>query len=143
MKTAVSGDTFADIQTAIDSAGSGDTIELNGLYKGSGTAITIDKDNLTIIGNDAVLDAQGQSRILNITGAGITLKNIRFINGNVSDDGGAVYWYGDNGEVINCDFVNNTATQRAGAIYWYGVNATVNDCNFTSNTATKYCAGAI
>ena len=67
LKTSVSGDTFADIQTAIDSAASGDTIELNGLYKGSGTAIVIVKNNLTLIGNDAILDAQGQSGILNIT----------------------------------------------------------------------------
>ena len=43
LKTSVSGDTFTDIQTAIDSAESGDTIELNGIYKGSGKAITIDK----------------------------------------------------------------------------------------------------
>ena len=48
LKTSVSGDTFTDIQTAISSASSGDTIELNGLYKGSGTAIIIDKNNLTI-----------------------------------------------------------------------------------------------
>ena len=33
LKIPVSGDTFADIQTAIGSASSGDTIELEGLYK--------------------------------------------------------------------------------------------------------------
>ena len=88
LKTPVSGDTFVDIQTAIGSASSGDTIELEGLYNGSGTAIIIDKNNLTIIGNGAILDGQGQSRILNITGTGIILKDIKFINGNLTDNGG-------------------------------------------------------
>ena len=94
LKTPVSGDTFDDIQTAIGSAADGDTIELDGLYKGLETAIIIDKNNLTILGNDAILDAQGKSRILNITGAGVILKNINFINGNTTDNGGAIYWYG-------------------------------------------------
>ena len=57
LKTSVSGNTFADIQMAISSAKSGDTIELDGLYNGSGTAIMIDKENMTIIGNDAILNA--------------------------------------------------------------------------------------
>lgn len=143
LETSVSGNTFADIQTAIDSAASGDTIELDGLYKGSGTSITIDKNNLTIIGNGAILDGQEQSRILNITGTGIILKNMNFINGNVADDGGAVYWYGDNGIINNCNFANNTAKQRGGAIYWYGVNGTINNSCFTNNTVSKYSGSAI
>lgn len=66
LKAPVRGGTFADIQEAISSAESGATIELDGLYNGSGTAITIDKNNLTIIGNNAILYAQCQSRIFNI-----------------------------------------------------------------------------
>ena len=143
LKTSVSGDTFADIQTAIDSAGDGDTIELDGLYKGSGTAITIDKNNLTLIGNDATLDGRGQSRILSITGTGVILKNIKFINGNSTDNGGAICWYGADGRIDNCSFTGNTATQRGGAIYWCAVNGTVNNSNFTNNTAAKFSGGAI
>ncbi|MBQ2831439.1 right-handed parallel beta-helix repeat-containing protein [Methanobrevibacter sp.] len=143
LDTSVGGDTFADIQTAISSAKSGDTIELDGIYNGSGTAIIIDKDNLTIIGNDAILNGQGQSRILNITSTGITLKNIKFINGNVTDNGGAVYWGGDNGTIDNCSFTNNIATQMGGAIYWFGANGAVNNSNFINNTATKKGGGAI
>ncbi len=143
LKIAVGGSAFADIQTAINSAASGDTIELEGIYKGSGTAIIIDKNNLTIIGNDAILDAQGQSRILNITGAGIILENIKFIKGNATDNGGAIYWQGDNGIINNCNFTGNKATQRGGAIYWYGVNGTVNNSEFINNTAAKFSGGAI
>ena len=143
LKTLVGGNTFADIQTAIDSAASGDTLELNGLYKGSGTPVIIDKNNLTIVGNDAILDAQGQSRIFNITGTGIILKNIGFINGNATDKGGAIYWYGVNGAINDCNFANNKAAQMGGAIYWYGANGSINNSNFISNTAEKYSGGAI
>ena len=135
LKTLVGGNTFADIQTAIDSAASGDTLELDGLYKGSGTPVIIDKNNLTIVGNDAILDAQGQSRIFNITGTGIILKNIGFINGNATDKGGAIYWYGVNGAVNDCNFTNNKAAQMGGAIYWYAYNGSISNSNFVNNTA--------
>lgn len=134
LKAAVSGGTFVDIQEAISSAESGATIELDGLYNGSGTAITIDKNNLTIIGNNAILDAQCQSRIFNITGTGVTLKNIKFINGNVTDSGGAIYWYGANGTINNSSFVNNKAKQSGGAIYWQGANGTINNSSFIKPT---------
>jgi hypothetical protein len=71
LKAAVSGGTFADIQEAISSAESGATIELDGLYTGSGTVITIDKNNITIIGSNAILDAECQFRIFNITGTDV------------------------------------------------------------------------
>jgi hypothetical protein len=113
LKAAVSGGTFADIQEAISSAESGATIELDGLYNGSGTAITIDKNNITIIGNNAILDAQCQSRIFNITGTGVTLKNIKFINGNATDSGGAIYWYGANGTINNSSFIKPTLKETS------------------------------
>ena len=142
LKAPVSGGTFADIQEAISSAESGATIELDGLYNGSGTAITIDKNNLTIIGNNAILDAQCQSRIFNITGTGVTLKNIKFINGNATDKGGAIYWYGANGTINNSIFANNKAKQSGGAIQWQGTNGTVTDSYFSNNTA-EFNGGAI
>ena len=47
----VSGQTFADIQATIDSAQSGDTIELSGTYTGSSEMIIYSK-SLTIIGKN-------------------------------------------------------------------------------------------
>ena len=44
----VTGNTFADIQTAIDGASAGDTILLNGKYDGN-SAIQINKNNLQTI----------------------------------------------------------------------------------------------
>ena len=77
----VSGTGFGDIQNEIDAAGCGDVIFLNAsVYTSSGSPITIDKDNLTIIGgvslNDesyATLDAGGLSRIMEITSNNIVL----------------------------------------------------------------------
>ena len=78
LKEPVSGRTFDDIQKAIKDAGKGDTIELVGEYNGSGEEITIEDDDLTIIGKEgAILDAQGQSRILTIDAKGIILKDTR------------------------------------------------------------------
>ena len=141
LKEPVSGDSFSDIQTAINNANPGEIIELSGLYKGSGTEITISKNNLTIIGNDATLDGQGLSRIFNITGNKITLKNIQFINGYTSENGGAINWDGENGTVENSTFTNNTA-YIGGAINWNGANGSVENSTFTNNTA-QWGGGAI
>ena len=141
---AVEGNTFGDIQTAIYNSNPGDTIILSGLYTGSGTPIDVFKDNLTFIGeNDATLDANGLSGILNIQGYHITIKNISFINANKNDyDGGAIRWEADGGTVSGCSFVNNYAI-AAGAIEFYGgVNCTVSDCSFENNSAYN-TAGAI
>ena len=88
----VDGNTFLDIQNAIDSATAEDTIYLNSqIYTGSGTEINIDK-SLTIIGSEGcTLDAQGQSRIFNVAAADVTFKNITLINGQVTGYGGAIY----------------------------------------------------
>ena len=118
LKEPVSGRTFNDIQTAINNAADGETVELSGLYTGDGTVITLNK-TLTIIGtNDATLDAKGKSAIFYITKEKTTLKNIKFINGNSNIGGAIEYWqvmYSDESSIINCTFINNTANE-GGAI---------------------------
>ena len=135
----VVGNTFADIQSTIDSSNPGDTIILNGLYTGSGTQIEVNKKNLTFIGtNDATLDAKGLSRILYITANDITLKGISFVNGKETNlDGGAIEWISNgmnknNGTIFNCSFVNNSA-RYGSAIHWQGDGAVFN-CSFENNT---------
>ncbi len=138
--------TFTDLQEKINNADAGSTITLENDYKyNSGfptEGISINK-TLTINGNGHVIDALSQSRIFFINSTRVTLNNIHFINGNATDNGGAIYWYGDNGTVSNCNFANNLASLRAGAIYWYGVNGVINNSNFINNTARKYSGGAI
>lgn len=82
---------------------------LNGSNKG----ITISKP-ITIDGKGHILDGRSLSRIFNITSDNVTLKNIRFINGNAFGSyfttyvgGGAIYWNGNNGYLENCNFTNN------------------------------------
>ncbi len=138
--------TFTDLQKKIDDAYAGSTITLENDYKYnsgfSSEGISINK-TLTIDGNGHVIDALGQSRIFFINSTKVTLNNILFINGNATDNGGAIYWNGANGTVNKCNFTNNLASLRAGAIYWYGNNGVINNSNFINNTARKYSGGAI
>ncbi|WP_067043541.1 Ig-like domain repeat protein [Methanobrevibacter sp. YE315] len=136
---------FSVIQDAIYQAHSGDTIYLKPgtYYNDWNREIKIDKTDITIIGNSAILDAQGQSRIFLIQNSdNVTIQNIKFKNGHESHDGGAIYWHGDNGQVSDCSFENNTAYD-SGAIYWNGDNGQVSDCSFVNNTAHTRDGAAI
>ena len=137
LKASVENRTFAAIQDAIDKASSGDTIELMGEYNGSGEEITIETDNLKIIGKEgATLDAQDQSRILNIKAKGVILKDITFKSGSVREYGGAVCIKDDaNVTFINCVFEGNNAEDYGGAVY-VDENAEVSftNCSFTNNS---------
>lgn len=111
--------------------------------------------SITIDGQGHKIDAQGKSRIFKITSDNVTLKNINFINGNTTMEGGAVYFeksgsvsdcnftnneamnviacggaiYMDSGSVYNCNFVNNYAEHNGGAI----LMGSIKNCNFTDN----------
>ena len=155
--TVTSGENFTDIQNVINSANDGDTIFLNGkTYKGS-SQITVDKQ-ITIVGGYeshpdiiATLDAQGLSRIMQITASNVVIKGIKFINADSkllsgeASFGGAVRWGGANGTLMDSSFINNSAS-TGGAIYWYGANATIDNSNFENNkvnTTTSCDAGGI
>lgn len=105
--------------------GGSSTVELNRNYSYSspfneGKGIVISQNNITIDGKGHTIDANGNSRIFNVTGTTVTLKNIIFINGySEGSSGGAVYGYGDNLRVLNCTFINNTASRWGGAVYSY------------------------
>jgi len=134
----VTGNTFQDIQDAIDRASEGDTIHLDSpLYTGSGTQINVNKNLLTIIGCEGCTLTNTNGRIFNVTGSNVTLKNIAFENGTSVSyiSGGAIYWSGANGTVSNCNFTKNQISRYGGAIYWTGANGTVSNCYFTNNTA--------
>ena len=105
--------------------------------------IVIDKPDFTIDGQGHTINGAGLARIFHITTNTVTLKNIKFINGNATDNGGAIYWEGTNGTINNCNFTNNQANLRGGAVFWSGVNGTINNSNFINNTATRYSGGAI
>ena len=101
--------------------------------------INISANNVVIDGKGVTLDAQGMSRIFNITGANVTVKNITLVNGNVSGNGGAIYWNGANG-TLEGTFINDTATNNGGAVYWSGANGTLTDTEFVNNSAANGAA---
>ncbi len=135
------------LRDAVASAAPGQTITFStaGPIVLTTGEILIDK-NLSIDGGAGgmTINANGSSRIFNITGAAntITLKNLELINGNAGGGFGGAIACGANLNVSFCTFFGNTAGND-GAIQFYG-NTTANfvSCNFTNNTATSQ-AGAI
>ena len=71
---------------------------------------------ITIDGQGHSIDGSGLSRIFKIASDNVCLKNIVFKNGiafgkyfTILDvGGGAIYWNGTGGSVINCTFLNNS-----------------------------------
>lgn len=85
---------------------------ISGLNKG----ILISK-SITIDGAGHTLNGHKVSRIFNITACNVTIKNVKFINGNAYGryfakivGGGAIYWSGENGCLFNCSFIDNSGS---------------------------------
>ena len=132
----VDGNTFDDIQRALNSASDRDKIYLNNsLFTGNGKVININK-SISIYGNGATLDAQKKSSIFNVTANNVTLTNIVFTNANSTDTliGGAIEWTGNEGNISNSRFINNTAINGAGILF-LGSNVTLDYCDFIDNFA--------
>ncbi|MGL6297791.1 MAG: right-handed parallel beta-helix repeat-containing protein, partial [Methanobacteriaceae archaeon] len=109
----VLGTDFSDIQSAIDSAGSGDTVKLGNVsYFGSGSQIRVNKSNIVIEGpsrsSGATLDAKGDSRIFWINVTNVTIRFVTFKNGDVNGTGSAIVFRGNTLVIDNCSFVSNT-----------------------------------
>lgn len=144
---------FIELQELIDNTASG-TIDLEKDYEYNSSTdssliegITITQSGITINGNNHTLNAKNQIRIFNIQASNIVLKNINFINGNEShyrygNYGGAIYWQGSNGVLINSTFINNTVKDTAGAIYWSGLSGKIINSTFKDNTITGNGQGA-
>ena len=62
---------------------------------------------------------------------------------NSADNAGAVYWYGDSGNITKSNFTDNHAigddinTGNAGAINWAGEDGYISECIFIDNDATS------
>ena len=122
---------FNQLQNLINGANDGDTISLSTDYVGNGE-ININK-HLTIDGNDHSIDASYSSRIFKINADNVFLKNIKFLNGNSADFGGAIY-SNHPLKIDNCEFVNNHASYGGGAIYSF-TSIDITNSIFRKNTA--------
>ena len=140
-----SGNTFSSIQSSINSAKSGDTINLNGkTFTGNGTVIIVNK-SVTISGGSgalrATLDAKKLSGIFRVTVPNVKLVNCNFINANDK----AVYYLEGNGQISNCNFNHNNASTFCAHIYVYPntTNFLLENSNFYNGFSWKYSNVAI
>ena len=128
---------FTSLASEIENAGA--VLDLNQDYifnneTDNNAGILINKDNFILNGNGHTIDGNKQSRIFNITGNNITIKNLILVNGN-ADKGGAIY-AGINIICNNVTFKNNHALSEGGAIYVSNQTNTTG-CIFDSNYALK------
>jgi hypothetical protein len=93
--------------------------------------IEIARDNLVVDGKGHIINANGKSRIFNVTADNVTLKNITFIRA-FSNDGGAINNTSRGLKIEDCRFEANTACY-GGAIFNLGENLNVRQCDFEEN----------
>ena len=132
---------FTDLKHLISN--SGDVINLTRDYTFSVMSdymlmdgIYINKD-LTINGNNHVIDGDGWARIFYIDGHKVVLNNITFANGN-ADNGGAIQTSSQTSlSIDSCRFENNSA-KNGGAIYLKSYNPiNIESSIFKNNTASE------
>ena len=137
---------FKTINYAISAGKDGSTIYLNdGEYVGDANRnITIDK-SVTIIGKskeNTIINGELAGRLFSLNSTRLTLINLTLMNGNSTENGGAIY--STNGEINikNCIVKNSVGYDNGGAIYNNLGVLNIEDSSFINNSAIKY-GGAI
>ena len=132
---------FITLKQALNWAKDYDIVKIAaGTYTGSDNiGLTVDK-NLTFEkygDGEAIFDAQGQGRILDVNANSMNITGLTFKNGKVSDQGAAIKFNGKlSNSVIIAKFINNTA-RYGGAIYlWHDGSNLVINSTFENNVAT-------
>ena len=146
--TQTEGD-FAWLQKQIDTASGTFDLTRDVIYTIGLDTITdgikIEKP-ITINGNGHKINAQGKSRIFDISDtSNVVFNNITFMNGFTDTYAGAIKMDGVNDvKILNSNFINNTAEESCGAVlYENGKGLTISNCEFTNNKNDKYFGGAI
>ena len=137
---------FKTINYAISAGKDNSTIYLNdGEYVGDANRnITIDK-SVTIIGKskeNTIINGELAGRLFSLNSTRLTLINLTLMNGNSTENGGAIY--STNGEINikNCIVKNSVGYDNGGAIYNNLGVLNIEDSSFINNSAIKY-GGAI
>ena len=98
--------------------------------------------DITINGNNHVIDGSNSSEgIFNIH-SNVILKNIIFKNAK-STSGSAIYAKCNNLKIDNCQFINNHADGWGGAIYFKAGKLEITNSKFKDNSGNSKCGGAI
>lgn len=136
--SAVSADgNFTDLNNDISNGGN--IIEINQDYKFDESSdanlkngISIARSNITINGNEHIIDGNNQAKIFNITGENITISNFKFINSLQ-----AIRYAGNGWEsVFNLNdmvFENNTFTDTPITVMGSAFN--LKNCTFINSTS--------
>ena len=92
------------------------------IWNGVGTpnsTIILNKKGITISSQgNVVFDGQGKNLHFEITGSDVLIEYLTFRNFKFTEHGGAIFWYGNNGTLQNCNFNNINATRFGGAVRW-------------------------
>ena len=134
------GNDFYNIQSIIDCAEEGSTVDLDNItYYGDGEPIYVNK-SLKIRGSDnTILNAQENSHIFEINADNVILENLKLTNGVNEEYSGAIIWLGNSGSLVDCEFYDNFGD--LGAILWNGADATIENSIFHDNIGIS--SGAI
>ncbi|MFZ0034922.1 MAG: hypothetical protein WAK60_08055 [Sedimentisphaerales bacterium] len=150
-------DPFRQIQAGINTASSGDTVQIQqGIYTGigncnldpNGKAITIrstDPEDSNIVAN-TIIDPNGTGRGFylrkgedaNCVISGLTIKNARITTGY---NGAGIYCFNSSPIFRNCIIKNSRATGSGGGICFDYGSASVINCIIMGNTADYYGGG--
>ncbi len=107
--------------------------------------VKIQKTDFTLDGQGHTINGADMARIFSILSESknVTLKNINFINGYSTENGGALY-LDTSVSIDNCNFTDFMAEENGGAIYFGNTQnaGTVNNSNF-KNTQSGEDGGAI
>lgn len=105
---------------------------LNSTFK---EGIEIKSDNVVIDGNGHTIDGKGKTRLFNVLGKNVILRNINFKNGFSKEYGGAIRVAGEC-RLVNCTFENNHA-KKGGDDISNGSELYVCHCKFLTNSSNR------
>ena len=135
---------------------------LTGNTAKEGGAIYINRGKFTV--SDSTLEnntATMEGGAINVRCDGVEVKN-SILKNNSAPLGGAIYWYGNNGKVIESTFVSNRATNGTsinwrgnsgtiekssfddkniirGSVFWHGTGGTISQSKFLTPKAVYVC----
>ena len=133
----------ANLQSAINLAAAGDTLNVTGTCVGN---YSIDK-SLTVAGpptGTATLDGNQAGRVIRVDAGPVTLDNLTITGGDAPGVGGGIYSSnsGSTTTVTDSTITGNTADGGGGIFKYYG-SLIVTDSTISDNTATAGDGGGL